>query len=284
MTVAVSCNLSDGVILGVDSAITLSGSLVDQPSVVGVVKVYENAEKLFQLYDKPIGIATFGIGTIRGRSIGSYIKEFEIKDQNNVVTKPAKIKDIVEELRIFFSDIYEKTIVPDIETQTGKKFDKLPQDKKPLLGLVVGGFSPDEYLSEVWRIVIPINKAPNSADLQRGKGKFGSNWFATFEPIRRYIKGYDPRLVEELKGYFSQLRNSPFNPAEEQKIKEILSKYEYPIPFIAMPIDEGVAHVRFLVELAINHHRFAVGAPIVGGNAVIGLVTYKGEQFKILGR
>ena len=49
-----------------------------------------------------------------------------------------------------------------------------------------------------------------------------------------------------------------------------------------MPIEEGIAHVKFLVDLAINHHRYAVGAPIVGGQARVGLVTYKGEQFKIL--
>lgn len=35
MTVAVSCNIADGVILGVDSAVTLN-----DPS--GVLKVYEN--------------------------------------------------------------------------------------------------------------------------------------------------------------------------------------------------------------------------------------------------
>jgi len=282
MTVAVSCNLSDGVILGVDSAITLSGSPVGQPHIVGVVKCYEHAEKLFQLAEKPIGIATFGIGVIRARSIGSYLREFEIQDPNNVVSGSASVEDIVEELRKFFLDIYGNTVVVDIEAETGKKFDEIPAKNRPLLGLIVGGFSPGEYLSEVWRILIPIHSAKGSANLRREKGNFGSDWFATFEPIRRYIKGYDPALLKELEKYFIQLRGSPFSDSERDKIKEIIGKHEYQIPFIAMPIEEGIAHVKFLVELAINHHRFAVGAPIVGGRAKIGLVTYKGEQFKIL--
>jgi hypothetical protein len=47
-------------------------------------------------------------------------------------------------------------------------------------------------------------------------------------------------------------------------------------------MDEGVAYVKFLVEMVVNHHRFAVGAPIVGGKARIGLVTYKGEKFQFI--
>ncbi len=283
MTVAVSCNLSDGVILGVDSAITLSGSLVGSPQVVGVVKCYEHAEKLFQFAEKPIGIATFGLGGIRARSIGSYLREFEIQDPNGVVSGSASVEDIVEELRKFFLDIYSNTVIVDFEAETGKRFDEIPKKNRPLLGLIVGGFSPNEYLSEVWRILIPIHSSPGNANLRREKGNFGSDWFATFGPIRRYIKGFEPELLEELEKYFIQLRGSPFSSAERDKIKEIVGKHEYQIPFIAMPIKEGIAHVKFLVELAINHHRFAVGAPIVGGEAKIGLVTYKGEQFKILG-
>ncbi len=62
----------------------------------------------------------------------------------------------------------------------------------------------------------------------------------------------------------------------------MINKYQYPIPFEAMPIQQGVAHVKFLVEMVINHYRFAIGAPVVGGKARIGLVTYKGENFQII--
>jgi len=65
MTVAVACNLAEGVVLGVDSAVTIH----DSQGLV--VKVYENAVKLFQLGEKPIGIAAFGIGALGNRIIGS---------------------------------------------------------------------------------------------------------------------------------------------------------------------------------------------------------------------
>jgi hypothetical protein len=58
LTVAISCNLSDGVNLGVDSAVTA-------PSPDGgVMKVYENAQKLFQVGERPIGVATYGLGVL----------------------------------------------------------------------------------------------------------------------------------------------------------------------------------------------------------------------------
>ena len=93
MTIAVACNLAEGVVLGVDSAVTLGDS-------VTVLKVYENAEKLFQLGKKPIGIATFGIAAIGARGIGSYIREFELLDPNSVVSQPSTVKDVVEALRL----------------------------------------------------------------------------------------------------------------------------------------------------------------------------------------
>lgn len=118
--------------------------------------------------------------------------------------------------------------------------------------------------------------------MRRGKGNFGSDWFSLYAPIFRYVKGYDKGLIGDLAKYFTQLRGSNFTSQEKSQISKILARYEYQIPFAAMPMEEGVAHVRFLVDMVVNHHRFAVGAPIVGGKARLGLVTYKGENFQLL--
>lgn len=276
MTVAVACNLPEGVILGVDSAITMNDAQGN------VVKVYENATKLFQLGAKPIGIAMFGLGAIGNRNVGSYLREFERLDPEHVVSQDANLENTVEELRKFFLQQYNNIMVPPLETQTGKKFDEIPNEAKPFLGLAVGGFSPKEYLSEVWEIIIPLHLTPNSATKWCEQGNFRSVWFALNDPIFRYHKGYDRNLFGELRNYFEQLRGTPLNKTELEAIEKMLLKHEYQIPFGGMPIREGIAYVRFLVEMVINHHRFSVGAPVVGGKAQIGLVTYKGEKFQIL--
>lgn len=275
MTVAVSCNLSDGVVLGVDSAVTL-------PSPTGVLKVYEEADKLFQISNRPIGVATFGLGTLRDRTIGSLLRQFELMDPHQKIKNQGNLAEIVEELRAFFYDIYLISIARGVEEATKKRFDEIPVEQLPVLGFVVGGFSPGSYMSEVWGIHIPRHKTTGSADQLRKPGGFGTNWFAMYEPIQRYFKGYTPALLDEMMGYFSKIRGSPLSESEAKEIAGILSKYEYQVPYASMPIREGIEHVRFLVSMVVNHHRFAIGAPIVGGKVNIGLVTYDAKEFKIL--
>lgn len=79
MTIAISCNLSDGVILGVDSAVTVAAG-------GDHVKIWENAEKLFQIAERPIGAAIYGLAGFGDRSIGSYLREFELSNPNGVLT------------------------------------------------------------------------------------------------------------------------------------------------------------------------------------------------------
>ena len=271
MSVAVSCNLSDGVVLGVDSAVTLPA-----PGG-GVAKTYENAEKLFQLGDRPIGVAVFGLGTLGNRSIGSYIREFETRDPKKTISGDTSIGQVVEELREFLFEQYRRTVVPTLEKNLKKPFGDIPSQKLPFLGVVVGGFSAKEYLSEVWKIPLP-----GSAVRLRGKGQFGGNWFAQYGPIHRYFKGYDPAVLSEVEKFFEELRGKPLSAAQRQKLHALVARHEYRVPFAAMPMEEGVRHVRFLVELVISHFHFTFGAPVVGGKVRIGKVTYRGEKFEII--
>ncbi len=277
MTVAVSCNLSGGVILGVDSAVSIP---TDKG---GILKVYENAEKLFQLGEKPMGVAIYGMAAFGTRGIGTYLREYEVTDRDGVFSGTPDMPTVVESLRNFFMEKYRAEVAPQLEQALGQPFDQIPDDKLPALGLVVGGFSPEAYLSEVWEILLPKHRTPGTAELLRPQGEFGANWFAMGEPILRYSKGFDPTLLDKLIDWFIKSRGgAALTPTEIAEIVGILGQHEYQIPFFAMPMHEGVEYVRFLVEMAINHHRFAVGAPVVGGKTKIGMVTYKGERFQIV--
>lgn len=281
MTVAVACNLSDGAILGVDSAVT-------SPVAPNVFKIYENAQKLFQLGDKPIGIAIYGLGALGERSIGSYIREFERANAGNVMTANVDVATVAEQLRIFFRNAYLATVVPAIQA-AGVVFDELPPDRIPIVGLVVAGFSANQYLSEVWEVVVPTNSQPNSARQWAGRGQLGTTWFSMYQPIQRYVKALEPQMLNELKIYFVGLLGRALTVQEEQQIAAIIAKYEYGVQFSAMPVAEGIKYVRFLVELVINHHLFSYGFAhqpsterFVGGSVRIGVVTYRGEKFTIL--
>jgi hypothetical protein len=274
VTVAVSCNLSEGVVLAVDSAVTLP----DEQG--GVAKVFENAEKLFQLGNRPMGMAAFGLGALGSRSIGSFVHEFELLDPGEVLERSTSLEEVVEALRAFFLERYQAEVTPALEQFHEKPFAEIPNEQKPALGLVVGGFSSGEFLSEVWEIGIPLNSDAGSATLRNGRGHFGTTWFAMFEPIRRYVKGFDLSLINELIGYLVA-RGGDLSDEEQAELSEILERHEYAIPFASMPMTEGIEHARFLAELVVNHHRYAVGAPVVGGRVHVGSVTYRGGRFQI---
>lgn len=276
MTVAIACTVPDGVILGVDSAVTIGDP--QNP-----LKVYEDAEKIFQLGTLPVGIAIYGAAGFGQRTIGSYLREFQIKNPKKVLD-PGKrqLKEIAEELRAFFMGEYIATMVPLIEAVRGKPFDQVPENERPGLGLVVAGFSPGSFLPEVWNVIIPLHKDPGSSLQTISNGVLGSAWFASCAPIVRYIKGYDTGLSTALMAEFEKIKGTPLTPAEIKTLQDVAQKHEYQIVFDAMPIKRGIEYVRFLVQLVISHHKFAVGAPIVGGSPRIGVVTYKGEGFKIL--
>ena len=271
MTVAVSCNLSEGVVLGVDSAVTLPA-----PGG-GVAKTYENAEKLFQLGDRPIGVAVFGLGTLGDRSIGSYIREFEVKDPQEVVSGNTSIEEVAKKLHEFLFAEYKQAVVPALEKSLKKSFDNIPRQQCPVLGIVAGGFSAKEYLSEVWQLSIP-----GEVVKRRDKGSFGGNWFAKFTPIQRYFKGCDAALIDNILTYFEKLRGKPLSADQMAEFRKLIGRHEYQVPYSAMPMEEGVRHVRFLVDLVINHFRFTFGAPVVGGKVRVGKVTYRGEKFGII--
>src|SRR5665213_3202490 len=101
MSVAVTLSLSDGLIVGVDSAVTISFG-------PGRTNVYEDAEKIFQLGEKRIGIAIFGLAGIGDRSIGSYIREFESKHADGLMQRDCAVEEIAEEFRGFFYEAYSR--------------------------------------------------------------------------------------------------------------------------------------------------------------------------------
>ncbi len=282
MTVAISFNLSDGVILGVDSAVTVTAG-------DNHVKIWENAEKLFQLGAKPIGAAIYGLAGFGDRSIGSYLREFELSNPRNVLTVENELADVVEQLRLFLNEKYQAIIVPAIQA-AGRDFEQeLQAGTVPAVGVVVGGYSSGQYLPEVWQIVIPYHTNPNSSLQRFARGNTGVSWYSMYEPIVRYINGYDANLVEELKAYVRGMLARDFTAVETAEMDAIIGKYQYKVSFASMPIAQGIEYVKFLVDLAINHYHFSSGlehAPltekVVGGRARLGVVTYKGGSFKIL--
>lgn len=276
LSVAVALALSDGLIVGVDSAVTISFG-------PGKTNIYESAEKLFQLGSKRIGVATLGMASIGDRSIGSFIREFESRDPEGVMTRDAQLSEVAEALRTFMYEKYAAVIIPALEAQEGIPFGQIPISKRPSLGLIIGGYSSGEFLPEVWKISIPEADAVATSQVLQERGFFGLTWHAVSKPIQRYINGIDDQLLLELETAFTKILGRSLAANEIQDFKAIISRHQYHFVYGSMPISAGVQFVRFLVTMVIEHYKVVAEDSIVGGQARIGVVTYKGSGFELLG-
>jgi hypothetical protein len=271
MSICVAFNLSDGAVIAVDSATTMYSG----PGAIS--KVFADADKLFQLGELRVGIATYGVAALHGRTIGSFIREFTV-DPANADLSTLDLKEIAERLRKFFLAYYRSFA----EKIHSKPFDEIPASQKGLLGLVIGGFSPGSFKSEIWEVVIPLHSADYSAVQKNAPGAYGLCWFASSIPITRYIKGMDGEIGTKVRALFESILGRPLSTEELGKFAAILNEHEYHIKIDGMPIQSGVACARFLVDFVIGHYNFAETHPIVGGKTKIGIVTYSHDAFTIL--
>ncbi|NQU63129.1 MAG: hypothetical protein HQ517_02435 [SAR324 cluster bacterium] len=269
MTTTVVCNLADGVVLGADSALTITGTVNNRP---GALNIYNDAEKLFTLWDLPIGIASFGIATIDRRTIQSYISEFEkLNDSDKDSFKEKSLEDISEALWRFFNGKYEEFITPEIRKHENQDTpdDQLP---RPVLGLMVGGYSPGEYLSEVWDVFPNQSKKEVAIKQVRRPGNFGAQWGGQNDGIVRFHKGFDTNRLDLLVNVIGGHFNQQLPPDVIQKINDIYRAAEFRIVFDAMPLQEGIDYVKFCLDIMINQSRFVIGAETCGGNVRIAVI------------
>ena len=75
MTIAISLKINDGLVLAADSASTVM-AMVPGQQMANVLNVYNNANKIFNLYKGlPIGAITWGGGAIGAASIATIVKD-----------------------------------------------------------------------------------------------------------------------------------------------------------------------------------------------------------------
>ena len=154
--------------MGVDSAVTVPAG--------NHYKIWEHAEKLFQMGERPIGAAIYGLAGLGDRSIGSYFREFQERNPDAVLTARNDVADVVEAVRSFMYGAYQATVVPAIQA-SGRDFNaELQAGTAPGLGIIVGGFSTGQYVPELWHMLIPYHQNPNSAQVRLNRGEIGVTW------------------------------------------------------------------------------------------------------------
>ena len=273
MTIAVACCLADGVVMGADSAITIHGT-IESPNGLqsGVLKVYGDAEKLFPLFDLSVSMVTYGLAQLGKRTIQSFIREFENHYKEDTTLPEWDLEQLSIKLWEFFRRKYTDIFSESVFQQTGKNLDEVSVDQLPQLGFMLGGFSPEQDLPEIWEIIICESSVERGVVRLREPGNFGSNWRGQIEGVRRFHKGFSfpelDRIIEIILKHF----NGEMNDEIHQQIIEVVQSAEYIIPFDGMPLQEGVDYVKFCLDIMINQTKFVIGAPTCGGNVRIAVI------------
>lgn len=94
MSIISTIYLPEGIIMSADSRLTGTTRYSDGSVVLQTLS--DNAQKLFLIKEKNIGISWCGDAYISGRSVGDFLRQFEIEvisDEDNILTIPEKLKN-----------------------------------------------------------------------------------------------------------------------------------------------------------------------------------------------
>jgi hypothetical protein len=271
VSIGILINVHDGIVLAADSASTLS-LMGPQPNQNLAVNVYNNANKIANLYKgKPIGCVAYGSGSIGSASISTLLKDFRdgLKRRQESIARGFEIENYTME------DVSKR--LDDFLMSQVQQLS--PNEPKPSIGIMLGGYSSGQRLGEGWLLAIEngVSKGPQRL---REKGEVGINWGGEGESIARLVLGFSPALPQVL----ASVIKPPPSPDDLGQLKNLLrDNLQAPLVFAPMPIQDAIDLAEWLVHTASMFSRFTPGAPSVGGPTESAAIT-KHEGFKWIRR
>jgi len=260
VTICVSVRVAEGLVLAADSAVMLEGRLkTPQGEATGVLQTFEFGNKVARFKDYPIGIMSWGMGSISDRSIQSLIMECEYAHPTQQDNPKYTVKSVADALLEFLRPRYDGAYPP--------------KDKRPRLGLLVGGYSAGEFFADQYVYEFPTSSEwqivrPNKPD---GCPSFGANWYGQRDALVRLVKGYDEGGLNEL------LKRGADKAIVQKWVDDNVS--ELPLVFDGMPLQDAIEFANYAVQVVIGRFRFALGPPLCGGDIDIAVITPSAFQW-----
>jgi len=254
MTICVSVRIAEGLVLAADSAVMLEGRVkTAKGEATGILQTFEFANKVTRFKNYPIGIMSWGIGSISDRSIQSLVMECEYDYPTQEDNPKYTVKSVADALLKFFRSRYDGAYPP--------------KGNRPNLGLLVGGYSAGQFFADQYVYEFPARSKWQIVRLNKpdGSPSFGANWYGQTDALVRLIKGYDRGGLNEL--------------VKRGADKAILEKWasdnvsELPLVFDGMPLQDAIDFTNYAVQVVIGRFRFAVGPPLCGGDIDIAVIT-----------
>lgn len=227
MTTVVGFKVPDGIVLGADSAMTVTRSLGDNR--------YDSYHKLSVVCGLPIATAMWGRGALGQRTVPSMVEEFSV-EKSMLRATAWSVEDVATELWRFMQ----------------AQHDALPpQGGQVPLHMLVAGYSKGSYHGQMWRFDIPGDGPKLHADLKA----LTISWFGVTEGIQTLWWGHSPALHEVLTE-----EGVPHDVVHRvvRKLRERSALGPERLDF-GMPLQNAVDLVAFLIGVEVTRERYTPG-------------------------
>jgi hypothetical protein len=243
MTIAIVLKVGDGLVIGADSASTFADE-------TGVSNVYFNAEKVFNLVKGlPLGAVVAGLGGLQGRSVATLAKELRARmaDPKNsdwyLDPGTYTVEEAVNRVRKFF---YDELYLPEMKDWKAAS--------KPTMSFLVTGYSSGQARSEVWSVEIAADGSCRESCDFPNTGPGGAVWRGQPEALNRLLRGYSGTVYDQLVA----------SGVPPQSATAFLNGIPVtPLIHEAMPIQDAIDLLHYLIDVTAGFVRFAPGAPVV---------------------
>jgi hypothetical protein len=253
---------------------------------------------MFPLADKYCHVAavTSGVAALNQRTISSLALEYRSIIKKKKASKCKRIveaiaQEFLEFLRAEYEDHYKDSPLPE-SLRDGPEF-------------LVGGFGQNDKFPSCYRVRVQQNDVIEDF----ASGKSGLSWNAQSDAVERVIRGYDEKLRKLVDESFESVigkYQTDMNQAVLRILDDVLKKLNATmpdgvdttlpdqvalsppwdqlrttVPYSALPLQEAVNFVSYLIMMQAGKSRFAPNVATVGGRTHIGVIT-RDEGFRKL--
>jgi len=281
MTIVVSVQCSEGIVLAADSAVAV---IDNSEHETHGTSVWNHAKKLSHVGEYNIGTLSFGLGQIGQRNIQSLMYEFEVDKKCGCSgNTPVKVSKVAQELYKFLRVHYNA------------QYDN--SKNRPPLGMIIAGYSKGSFEPEQYRFLIPHTASPVKIDFPNKVGIF---FDGLPDAIYRLLNGIDYSLAlalseidlnaSQLDQLAQALNNMSRGPSTESidefvricnggpdlvtKLISWMNLMRFDAIRPGMPLQDGIDLAVWLIESTIGRYRFAHAYPFAGGPIDIAVITH----------
>lgn len=254
MTIAVSGNFTEGVVLGADSAVSYTARGTNSIS-----HLYNGAQKVYHLgldehcNDSPYGAMVYGAASYAGKS---WRNMFACFCRNESIRELDSADAVVNA----FTLILER-LIPE-------------ERKRPIGGVIIGGFGSKDSAVRCFRIPFP-----SLVKEELTQGVIGFDGVP--DVVQRMLLGVDARLEQVIRKQFKHVQvevtktggKKTMVPLSEVVLNVVAKNALKCTPDTDMPLRDAIDYVHFLVYSTIKHFKFSHQAPVCGGAVELVAIT-----------